>query len=98
MDLVHQDLEAPIHDLVDFLGVELLGDGGVIGHVGKEDGHELPFALDGAAGGEDLLGQEFGGVGLGLGVVDGRGFFGLAQVMAAFLAEAATWENLRTTI
>ena len=64
VDLVHQDLEAPIHDLVDFLGVEFLGDGGVIRHVGEEDGYELSFALDGTAGREDFIGKVFWSVGL----------------------------------
>jgi len=70
VDLIHEDLETSIHDLVDFLGVEFLGDGGVVGYVGEEDGDELPFALDGASGREDFVGQEFGCVGLRLGVVD----------------------------
>ncbi len=35
VDLIHQDLKAAIHDLVDFLGIELLGDGCIIGHICK---------------------------------------------------------------
>jgi len=38
VNLIHQNLEASVHDLVDFLGVELLGYGRVIGDVRKEDG------------------------------------------------------------
>ncbi len=41
VDLIHQDLEAAVHDLVDFLRVQLLGEGGEVGHIGKEDGHQL---------------------------------------------------------
>jgi hypothetical protein len=78
MDLIYQDLKTPIHDLVDFLWVELLRDGGVVGHVRKEDGHQLPFTLNGASSSEDLIGQEFRGVGLGLRIVYGRGFFRLS--------------------
>ena len=72
VDLIHEDLEAPVHDPVDLLGVELLRDGGEVRHVGKKDGDELALAFDGAPGGEDLLGKELGGVGVRLGVVEGR--------------------------
>ena len=89
MNLVHQDLEAPVHDLMDFLGVELLRHGGVIGDVGEEDGYQLAFALDGASGREDLIGEILGRVGLGLGVVDGKGFSWLPKVVAAFVTELA---------
>jgi len=53
--LVHQDLEAAVHDLVDFLWIEFLSDRGVIGYVGKEDGYEFPFALYGTSGCEDFI-------------------------------------------
>ena len=93
VNLVHQDLEAPVHDLVDFFRVELLGDGSVICDVGEEDGYELAFAFDGASGREDLLGQVFRCVGLRLGVVDGRGFFRLPQVVATFSTEVVISEG-----
>jgi hypothetical protein len=72
VDLVHEDLEARIHDLVDLLGVELLGEGGEVGDIGEKDGDELSLTFYGAASGKDLVGQELGGVGVGLGVVGGR--------------------------
>jgi len=56
VDLVHEDLEAPIHDPVDLLRVELLGDGGEVRHIRKEDGDELALPFHRASGGEDLLG------------------------------------------
>jgi hypothetical protein len=89
VNLVHQDLEAPVHDLVDFLGVEFLGNEGVVGNVSEEHRYELPLALDGTAGREDLIGQVFGCVGLRLGVVNRRSYFGLPQIVAATLAELA---------
>ena len=92
MNLIHQDLEAAIHDLVDFLGVEFLGHGGVIGYVGEEDGYELPLTLDGASGGEDFLREVSRRVGLGLRVVNQGSFFELAQVMAALLAKSTAWK------
>ena len=46
VDLIHEDLEAAIHDPVDLLGVELLGEGGEVRHVGKEDGDELALPFD----------------------------------------------------
>ena len=66
VDLIHQDTETAVHDLVDILRIELLGHGSEARHIREEDGHELPFTLDGAAGGKDLVGQKFGGVGSGL--------------------------------
>jgi hypothetical protein len=37
--------------------------------IGKEYGNELAFAFNGGAGGEDLVGKVFGGVGLGGGEI-----------------------------
>jgi len=45
MDLLHQDLEAAVHDLVDLLGIQLLGEGGEGGHIGEEDGDELALSF-----------------------------------------------------
>jgi len=59
---------------VDFLGVELFRNGGIAGHIRKKHCHKLTLSLNGAAGGEDFIRQELGGVGLGLRVVYGRGF------------------------
>ena len=98
MNLVHQDPEASVHDLVDFLGVELLGEGGVIGNISKENCDDLPFSLDGAASREDLLGQELGRVGLGLGEIDVRGVPWSSQIAAAFIAEIIGGRVSRTTL
>ena len=35
VDLIHQDLEATIHDLMDFLGIKLFRDGCVVGYISK---------------------------------------------------------------
>jgi hypothetical protein len=77
MDLIYQDLETSIHDLVDFFRIEFLGNGRVVGHVREEHRDKLSFTFDGTAGCEDLVGQVSGGVGLRLGEVDWKGFFGL---------------------
>ena len=68
-------------------GVELLRDGGVVGHVGKEHGDRLSLALERASGGEDFFGQVLRGIRLGLGVVDLGGFLGSAEVSPALAAE-----------
>jgi hypothetical protein len=75
MDLIHQDLETPVHNLMDFLGIKFLRNGSVICYVSKEDSYNFSFTFDGTAGGEDLVFEMFWSVGLGLGIVYGRGFF-----------------------
>ena len=50
VDLVHQEPKTPVHDLVNCLRVEVLEHGRGVGHVREEDGDELPFSLNGAAG------------------------------------------------
>jgi hypothetical protein len=72
VNLVHQDLEAAIHNLVYFFGVQFLRHRGIIGHIREEHGHQLSFSLNRASGCEDLLGQNLGRVGLGLGIIDCR--------------------------
>ena len=62
MDLIHEDLEAAIHDLVDLLGIELLRDGREVRHIGKEDGDKFALTFDSTPCGEDLLCQELRGV------------------------------------
>jgi hypothetical protein len=89
MDLVHQDLEASVHDLMDFLGIELAGDGGVVGHVREENGDGLSLALDRASSGKDLIGEVLRSVGVGGRVVYRGGFFGLAKIVTALVAEGA---------
>ncbi len=48
MDLIHQYLEAPVHDLMDFLGIEFFRNGRTIGDIGKEYGYLLSFTFDSA--------------------------------------------------
>ena len=50
---------------VPLFGVELLGQIHRPLHIGEEDGHLLALAFEGGLGGEDLLGEVSGGVGLG---------------------------------
>jgi hypothetical protein len=69
VNFIHQDTKTSIHDLVDFLGVEILSDRRIVGHIGKKHCHQLPLPLDGTASGKDLISKEFRGVGLGFGVV-----------------------------
>jgi hypothetical protein len=63
MHLLGQDRETPIHNGVDILRVKACGEGAEAGHVGEEHGDLLAFAFQGAAGGENLLGQIGGCVG-----------------------------------
>ncbi len=87
VDLIHENLETPVHDCVNVFRIEFLGQGAKPGHIGEHHGDDLALPLDGASGGEDLIGQVFRGVGLGLLIVDLRRFLGLVQVMATFAAE-----------
>jgi hypothetical protein len=88
VDLIHQDLKATIQDLVDLLRVQLLGEGGVRGHIGEEDGDDLALALYGRAVTEDLVCEVLGGVGGGAGGVEGRrGFLGSYEVMTTLVAK-----------
>ena len=64
VDRAQDHLEGAVHDRVDVLGVELLGHRGEARHVREHHGDDLALALDGALGGEDLLGEVLGGVGL----------------------------------
>jgi hypothetical protein len=86
MDLAYKYLEATIHDLVYFLGIELFRHGGEICHVCEEHGHQLALPLDGAARVEDFVSEGFWGVCSRFGVVDRRCCF-FAESMAAFTAE-----------
>ena len=70
VDLIHEDFKSTVHHLVDFLRVELLRHGCVIGHISEEHRHQFALSLNGAARRQDLISQMFGGVGLGLGEVD----------------------------
>jgi hypothetical protein len=79
--------------------IELFCHGSVIGHISKENHHDFSFAFYGTLGGKDPVGKEFGGIGLGLIAIDGRGFFlRFSQVVAAFTAELITLQNFRGTL
>lgn len=56
VDLGRDQLEASVHDAVDVLGVELLGQGRKARHVAEEHGHLAALALERGAAGQDLLG------------------------------------------
>jgi hypothetical protein len=89
VDLIHQDLEATIHDLMDFLGIKLFTYGCVVSHISEEHRHQFPLTLDGTPCIKDFVHQVFRCVRPGLIVVNWRGFFGFPQVVAAFIAEFA---------
>src|SRR5262245_16392822 len=55
-------LEAAVDDLVHLFRVELLGNGRETREVGEKDRNLATLAFEGAAGGEDLLGQVLRGV------------------------------------
>src|SRR5262249_25885592 len=69
---IQDDLEGAVHDPVDVLGIELLRHRRESRHVREHHGDDLPLALAGAFGGEDLLGEVFGWVGLRGGEAGGR--------------------------
>jgi hypothetical protein len=57
--------QGPVHDLMHRFGIQPLSQARGPYDIAEEDGHLFAFALHGAAGGQDLLGQVAGGVGLG---------------------------------
>jgi hypothetical protein len=59
-------LEAAVDNLVHDLRIELLGERGEVRHVGEQHGDLAALPFEGAAGGEDLLGQMPGRVALDL--------------------------------
>ena len=65
VNLGQHHLEGAVHELVDVLGVETLGERGEAGDVDEEDGDLLALALEGALRGEDLLGEVARGIRLG---------------------------------
>src|SRR5215470_2183335 len=60
VDPIGEDSEEAVHDLVPLFSVDLLGEIHRAFHVGKENRHLFAFALESAAGSEDLL-DEMGG-------------------------------------
>src|SRR3990172_5343402 len=65
VDLRQHHLEEAIHQVVELLRVELLGEAGEVLEVGEEDGDLLALALQRRPGREDALGQVLGRVGAG---------------------------------
>ncbi len=97
VDLIHQDLEAAVQDLVDLFRVQFLGEGGIVGHVGEKDGDELALPFQGGAGGEDLVDQVLGGVGVGWGEVYGTSLFPIPQLVSTLIAKlTAGWIHIST--
>jgi hypothetical protein len=66
-----EELEAAIHDRVDGLWIEALGERAEPYDIGEKHRDLLPFALERALGREDLLGEVARGVGLGRGEFGG---------------------------
>jgi hypothetical protein len=60
MHSFREDREEAIHNPMPLFGINLLGEIHGSLDVGEEDGHLLPFAFEGAAGGEDFLGEVLG--------------------------------------
>jgi hypothetical protein len=46
MDFVHEEFEAAIHEVLNFLGVEFFGDRSIVDAVGKEDGYQFSLSFD----------------------------------------------------
>src|SRR5262245_10462508 len=63
VDAVGQNCEEPIHDLVPFLGIDLLGEVHRALYVSEEGGDLLPLTLERASRREDLLGEMLRGIG-----------------------------------
>jgi hypothetical protein len=79
-------LEEAVKDSVPLLRIELLGQIHRPLHVGEEDGHLFALAFEGAAGGEDLLGEVVRGVGPRIAL---RRFLrGAGQLLPAFTAKS----------
>ena len=62
MNTVGEDCEEPIHDLVPFLGIDLLGEVHRSLHVSEENGNLLALAFERAARSEYFVGQVLRGV------------------------------------
>jgi hypothetical protein len=65
VDLGEAEGEEPVQEVVHGLGAQAFGQGRGVGDVAEEHGDLLALALEGAAQGEDLVGQMLGRVGLG---------------------------------
>ena len=56
--------------------------------VTEEHGDLLALSFEGALAGEDLVGQVFWSLRLGLGIVHSEGFFQLCKIMSTFTAKS----------
>jgi hypothetical protein len=81
-----------------FFGIEFFGDCGVVGHICKEDRHQLALPLYRASVIEDLIGQVFGGIRLGLIVVDRGAFLTLSEIITACVTKFAFSPDSRFTL
>src|SRR5205823_14765288 len=61
-----EELEEAVHDLVPLFGIDLRGEIHGALHVREEDRHLLALPFEGAAGGEDLLGEVLRRIGEGV--------------------------------
>jgi hypothetical protein len=59
--------EEVIHDRMSLFGIDLVGEVHRAFHVGEEHRHLFPLAFEGAARGEDLLGEVLRGIGARIG-------------------------------
>jgi hypothetical protein len=98
MNFIHQDVKASIHDLMHFLRVEFLRHRGIIGHIRKENGHQLPLSFNGTSSSQDFVGKKFRGIGLRVGVIDGRADLGNPQRTATFSTEFVSQRTFRATL
>jgi hypothetical protein len=77
--------------------VELFGYRGIIGHIGKQHGHQLTLSLNSTAGVEYFIGQKLGSVRLRMVIIDGWDFIGSTEIMATSIAKSAgRWILLST--
>jgi hypothetical protein len=70
------------------LGPQALGESRGVHEVTEEHGDYLALSFEGALAGEDLVGQVFRSVRLGLGIVYSEGFFQLCKIMSTFTAKS----------
>jgi hypothetical protein len=87
MNALGEDREETIHDSVPLFGTQLHGELHRSFHVGEENRHLLPLALQSASRGEDLLGEMLGRVGARVRGLD-RGGRLLSETVAARVAKA----------
>ncbi len=98
MDSLHHDMDCRLQELLSGFGVEVLDQLGRVLDVGEKDSNLLALALQGTTGGQDLVGQKLGGVGLGLRIVYGRRFLGLPLIVAAGTTEFCTQGDFSSAV